>query len=91
MKHLKSPFPRNPEISGTAYYNCEKKGHIARGYYQSTRKFKTVEKKVIKGLEKPFRKAAVVQLITTEFRKLSKFTRTSQDKSKYLYFNILKN
>ena len=43
-----------------AYYNCKKKGYIARGYRQSTRKTKTVEKKVKEGLKKPYRKAAVV-------------------------------
>ena len=48
------------EISGMACYNCKKKGHITRGYRQSTRKPETVERKVKKGLEKPLRKAAAV-------------------------------
>ena len=46
------------KISGIAYYNCGKKGHIARGYHQNTWKPKTAKKKVKKGLEKPYWKAA---------------------------------
>ena len=37
-KTPRTPFPRKSrdnlkEVSGTAYYNCGKEGHIARGYY----------------------------------------------------------
>ena len=43
-----------------AYYNCGKKGYIARGYYWNTRKTKTVKKKVKECLEKPYWKVAAV-------------------------------
>ena len=42
------------------YYNYGKEGYIAQGYCQSTRKPKAATKKIKKGLEKPYRKAAAV-------------------------------
>ena len=50
-----------------------------------------IERKVKKGLEKPYRKAGAVQLIIIKPRKSFKFTRTSLDKSNYLYSDTSEN